>query len=391
VTHLPPEKWTGPPEADAVPRRRFRRSSPREFEDLCELHYRPILSYCRGILRSRQDAEDAVQETFLSAYRHLAGGDRPLHLKAWLYAIARNHCLMKLRRREGERDTAVAAPTRDFDEVVQGRSDFAQLVTDLRELPVEQREALVMFELGDLPQAHIATRLGCETARVKSLVFQARTALREMSGRAGSSLALIPALKERLPSLVGASHHAGAGVVSSLLPASAFVQLAIVATVAAGAGTEGRIVASSSSPTHDPYAASGRHRAPIRTPVREREVMSRAARGQHQRAQPVVPPSSSPHEPEQAVPAPDPEPVVAPSAPPSNPLPGALDPPEHPRPERPPQASEPQGKPPQHDRTPLDGGPKPPQAGAASPSPSSSGTNPGPPPRRAPPSDRAGS
>jgi RNA polymerase sigma factor (sigma-70 family) len=276
-TSLPSERWPRPPLAHAVPRRRFRRSSPGDktlmreigegspaaFEALCELHYRPILKYCRGMLRSRQDAEDAVQETFLSAYKHLVGGDRPSHLRAWLYAIARNHCLMRLRRRKGEGGAAVDVPSRDLLQEVEERSDFDQLITDLRELPEEQREALVLFELGDLPQAHIAERLGCDATRVKSLVFQARTALREMrcAGRAGSSLlAVIPALRERLLPIVGGSNQAGGGpalsgpALSSLLPAGAAANLAIVGIVVAGAGLGDRLVASSGSSGRDHHA-----------------------------------------------------------------------------------------------------------------------------------------
>jgi RNA polymerase sigma factor (sigma-70 family) len=147
------------------------------FEALYERYHRSLLSYCRRMLRSRQDAEDAVQQTFLSAYEHLVEEDRPAHVKAWLYAIARNHCLMALRRRRRRITEPIELSTRDLFEDVQERSNLDELLADVRELPEQQRAALVLSELGDLSHADIGDVLLCDSVKVKSLVFQARSAL----------------------------------------------------------------------------------------------------------------------------------------------------------------------------------------------------------------------
>ncbi len=147
------------------------------FEALYELHHSGILSFCRHMLRCAQDAEDAAQQTFLSAYEHLLVGDRPTHPRAWLFTIARNHCLMTLRRRGRTRSPQVAPGSSEPADEIDKRSDLARLVTDLLDLPEDQRMALVLFELGDLSHADIARILRCSPARVKSLVFQARRAL----------------------------------------------------------------------------------------------------------------------------------------------------------------------------------------------------------------------
>jgi hypothetical protein len=60
------------------------------FEVLYDRHHRGVLAFCRHMLGSFEEAEDAVQHTFSSAYRALLRDDREIALRAWLYAIARN-------------------------------------------------------------------------------------------------------------------------------------------------------------------------------------------------------------------------------------------------------------------------------------------------------------
>jgi RNA polymerase sigma factor (sigma-70 family) len=149
------------------------------FEALYDRYHARILAFCRHMLASREDAEDATQHTFVAAYRELLRSEREIELRPWLYAIARNRCISVLRaRREATSVDAVGEPSVEgLADVVQRRQDLRELVADLRELPDDQREALVLFELGDLSQAEIASVLDREPAQVKALVFQARTTL----------------------------------------------------------------------------------------------------------------------------------------------------------------------------------------------------------------------
>src|SRR5881396_3649574 len=78
---------------------RVRAGSEEAFTALYERHYRNILTYCRHMLRSREEGEDAVQQTFINAYRGMLSGDRELNFRPWLYRIARNHCISTLRAR----------------------------------------------------------------------------------------------------------------------------------------------------------------------------------------------------------------------------------------------------------------------------------------------------
>ena len=69
------------------------------FETLYDRHHRALLSFCRHMLGSTEDGEDALQQTFLRAHGALRGGQVPDAIRPWLFAIARNRCLSMLSAR----------------------------------------------------------------------------------------------------------------------------------------------------------------------------------------------------------------------------------------------------------------------------------------------------
>ena len=127
---------------------------------------------------SREDGEDALQQTFLRAHRALLAGRAPDAVRPWLFAIARNRCrtLMAARRPAATAEEVEVAFDGLADDV-RRRADLRELVADLGRLPEDQRGALVLHELGDLSHSEIATVIGCAPEKVKALVFQARTTL----------------------------------------------------------------------------------------------------------------------------------------------------------------------------------------------------------------------
>ncbi len=158
----------------------IRRGNELAFEVAYERHGRGILGFCRHMLSSLEEAEDAVQHTFAAAYRDLQrGGERQIALKPWLYTIARNRCLSVLRSRREQAAELAEVPTDGLHEQVERRTELRELLSDLRELPDEQRAALLLAEAADLSHAEVAGVLGCEVERVKALVFRARSGLIE--------------------------------------------------------------------------------------------------------------------------------------------------------------------------------------------------------------------
>ena len=160
---------------------RVRAGDDAAFEAIYDRYARGVLAFCVHMLGSREAAEDALQLTFVSAYRTLRGGESNISLRPWLYTIARNRCLSELRtRRDGVDVDGVAVDRPFFEGVadqVQRREELREMLEDMQRLPADQRAALVLFELGDHSHKEIAAVLGVRREKVKALIFQAREAL----------------------------------------------------------------------------------------------------------------------------------------------------------------------------------------------------------------------
>ena len=137
-------------------------------EQLFAEHSGWIYGYCLRVLRSPEEAEDALQTTYLNACRSLNQGTRPKRGSAWLLRIAQNVCLSRLRssgRRstfEHAQDTAVLeatapAPDREQD-------DLVGLTEALHGMPEQQRKAILLREWQGLYQ-EIASELGSRSRR----------------------------------------------------------------------------------------------------------------------------------------------------------------------------------------------------------------------------------
>jgi RNA polymerase sigma factor (sigma-70 family) len=153
----------------------------RAFAAIYERYHQPIYRYCHSILHDPEDAADALQNTMVKAMRGLAGNDRDIALKPWLFRIAHNEAISLVRRRRPtaslESIEVPLAPSVDDDAATRER--LQQLVADLHELPERQRGALLMRELAGLEFAEIAQIFDVSAAAAKQTVYEARTALHE--------------------------------------------------------------------------------------------------------------------------------------------------------------------------------------------------------------------
>jgi RNA polymerase sigma factor (sigma-70 family) len=180
-----------------------RADRPEAFEAVYDRYHRQILSFCRHMLGSREEAEDAVQHTFMAAYTDLRRSEKQIQLRPWLYAIARNHCMSLLRARREQAPLDDAEPSADgLSAEVQRREDLRDLLRDLARLPDDQRAALVLAELGALSHDEIAEVVGCPKEKVKALVFQARSSL---SARREAREMPCSEIREQLATLTGGS------------------------------------------------------------------------------------------------------------------------------------------------------------------------------------------
>ena len=172
-----------------------------------------MLGLCRILLRQREEAEDAVQQTFLSAYRSLLSGAEPRHPAAWLATIARNECRARIEQRMREPpldpEADPASPLPDPVAAAAARADLGSLWLAIGELPRRQRKVLLLREFSGLSYGELAVALGVSEPTVESLLFRARRNLRRRL-RPAASFAVAPraAIREAL-TVAGAP---GAGV-----------------------------------------------------------------------------------------------------------------------------------------------------------------------------------
>jgi RNA polymerase sigma factor (sigma-70 family) len=160
-----------------------RRGNDAAFETLIDRYRTRLLAFSRHMVGSTEDAEDILQEVFVSAYRAMLADDRELNVRPWLYRIARNRSLNHLRR---PRPTGVdsmdvyegGAATATADRV-HDKLDLEDLVDDVKRLPETQRTALMLREMGDLSYDQIAETMDTSIPSVKSLLVRARVSLAE--------------------------------------------------------------------------------------------------------------------------------------------------------------------------------------------------------------------
>ncbi len=160
-----------------------RRGQHAAFETLCSRYQTRLLSFCRHMLSSREDAEDVLQEVFAAAFNAVLADEREINVRPWLYRIARNRSLNHLRR-----TAAIGVDSMDIhfaenglstsDKVIR-RESFRELIADVHELPETQRTALLLREIDALSYEQIALAMETTVPSVKSLLVRARISLAE--------------------------------------------------------------------------------------------------------------------------------------------------------------------------------------------------------------------
>lgn len=145
--------------------------------------------YCAGTLGSAEEAEDAAQEV-LAKVLTARDAPPPDHPRAWIYRVARNCCLNRLRT-NGRRRDADALPT-DFDAVSGSTGPFSALAREDRSralaraftaLPAGEREALRLRYVEGLAREEIARVLEIDPATVKTRLFAGLARLRGRLGQ----------------------------------------------------------------------------------------------------------------------------------------------------------------------------------------------------------------
>ncbi len=174
---------------------RAQAGSIEAFETLVTRHQDHVYALSLRMLNSPEDAAEVAQETFLSAYRNIQGFRADAQFSSWVYRIAANHSLMRLRRRKISREVEVGLDEPLFTDegsLMEWVADWApnaeaQTINgELRnaiegavgQLPDEYREAFVLRDLEGMSYEEIAGLTESTVAAVKSRLHRPRLSLR---------------------------------------------------------------------------------------------------------------------------------------------------------------------------------------------------------------------
>lgn len=207
----------GPADEDLVLVERVLAGDHRSFEPLVRRHERRVFRVTLAILGNIEDAEEAMQETFIKAFRHLGQFRRESRFTTWLTRIAVNEALQK---RQARKNLVSLDDSRGVDgqgeerfmprrfetwradpEKLYGKQELRRLIESaIQSLPTIYREALVLRDVEEMSAEEAAEAIGITVPALKSRLLRARLMVRE---------ALAPSLEQPATLTKKVLHTAG--------------------------------------------------------------------------------------------------------------------------------------------------------------------------------------
>lgn len=149
-----------------------------EFDELYEQSFRPLVRQIYAMCGDVEEARDCVQEAFVRAWSRRRSLDAQDNPQAWVRTTARRLAISRWRQRSRALGTDRAMTPAEA--VGPADPDHVALVEALKQLPVDQREALVLHHLADLSVAEVAAEVGAKVGTVKARLSRGRAALAEL-------------------------------------------------------------------------------------------------------------------------------------------------------------------------------------------------------------------
>jgi RNA polymerase sigma factor (sigma-70 family) len=189
---MPNTAPSSPSRNDADLVRRIGLNDQAAFEMLMRQHNGRLFRVARAILKDDAEAEDALQDAYLDAFRHISAFRGDSQLSTWLVRIVANHALMRLRRQKRERIVVPFTPFTPGNAEDRGESPTAAtlraetrriLERRIDELPVAFRTVFILREVEEMSVEQTSEALGIPAATVRSRLFRARALLRAALAR----------------------------------------------------------------------------------------------------------------------------------------------------------------------------------------------------------------
>jgi RNA polymerase sigma-70 factor (ECF subfamily) len=181
--------------SDSILLEKIKTGDYQAFESLVTRYESKVYRLAIRMLRNPQDAEDALQETFLQVHRGLPGFEGRSAFSTWLFRLATNVCLMKIRHRETEPSKLL--PLEDYlprhengevpqmvdwtirpEEALLSKESREKMMEALEKIPPEYRAVFILRDMEGFSNGETGESLGISVAAVKSRLHRARLALR---------------------------------------------------------------------------------------------------------------------------------------------------------------------------------------------------------------------
>ena len=184
-------------ESDAMLVARLQAGDPDAYERLVRIHGGRLLSVARRFLPNNEDAQDAVQEAFIKAFRAIGTFEERAQLHTWLHRILVNTALMKIRSRKRRPEESIddllptfqadghqTTESCDWSDAIFERKETAAMVRRaIAQLPDHYRAVLTLRDIEERDTMETAAALGTTTTVVKVRLHRARQALRTLLDR----------------------------------------------------------------------------------------------------------------------------------------------------------------------------------------------------------------
>jgi len=172
-------------------------SEPSSFETVVRLYGGRLLVVARQILTSEEDAHDALQDAFITAFKSIGRFEGKSKLSTWLHRVIVNAALMRLRSRKRNREQSIddllptfvedghqARPTPEWNQSalagIQRKETQAAVRACIDQLPDDYRTVLLLRDIQELDTAEVAEQLGITEGNVKVRLHRARQALKTL-------------------------------------------------------------------------------------------------------------------------------------------------------------------------------------------------------------------
>jgi len=170
------------PDSELV--RQIQSGEAAAFDELMRRYKRPVVNFIFRMLGNAQDADDIAQDVFVRVYQNLDTYRSETKFSTWLFALARNAAIDRIRWRSRHRTESIeSAPeivaSSGTAEEVNAREIGDQIAVAVAKLPEDQRIAIILSEYQGMSYAEIAGVMQCSEKSVESRLYRARQTLRE--------------------------------------------------------------------------------------------------------------------------------------------------------------------------------------------------------------------